>query len=113
MPRKHPEPLDARAQWLELEQRAQILFDGVQPGDGLVDGAQVGGVGLFERGQRPRLIAEPCGVALRQALFVPVKRRPWRKRNLESRCLAPSRSARMSSRQRRRSRAASSCSVGT
>ena len=46
------------------------------------------------------------------AFFVPVKRRPWRKRNLDSRCRARSRSARISSRQRSRSRAASSCSVG-
>src|SRR5262245_40727815 len=47
-----------------------------------------------------------------QAFFVAVKRRPWRSTNFDRRCRARRRSARMSYRQRNKSRAASSCSVG-
>ena len=45
--------LDAGPQRLERQQVAQFGVDGLEPGDGFVDGADVGAVGLLERGERP------------------------------------------------------------
>ena len=53
------QPFDAGPQGLDGEQVAQFEVDGVQAGDGLVDGADVGAMGVFEGGQRPALGLQP------------------------------------------------------
>ena len=62
---KTSQPLDARLQRLEREQRAQILLDRAEPSDRLVHGAQIRAMGLIEGGHRPRLGSQPRLVALR------------------------------------------------
>ena len=47
--------LDAGAQRFEREEVAEFGVDGVEPADSFVDRADVGAVGLLERGQRPAL----------------------------------------------------------
>ena len=56
---------DAGAQRLDGEQIAELGFDGLEPADGFVDGADVSPVGLLERRQRPALGLEPSGMAFR------------------------------------------------
>jgi hypothetical protein len=67
-PAEAAKSLDARAERLESEERPQVLFDGVEPCDRFIDGAEIGAMGLVERRQRPRLGAEPGIVPLRPRL---------------------------------------------
>jgi hypothetical protein len=61
--------LDARPQGVEIEKRAEVLFDGPDPGDDFIDGSQIGAMCLVERWQRPRLRPQPRVVTLRPSLF--------------------------------------------
>jgi hypothetical protein len=63
------EALHARPARLEVEQGGEILFDRAQAGERFVDGAEVGAMGLLQRGDRPRLAAEPEMVPLRPGLL--------------------------------------------
>jgi hypothetical protein len=57
------EAFDAGAERFEREEIAQLLVDTVQPGHGVIDGAEIGTVGLLQRRQRPSLRLEPRGMA--------------------------------------------------
>ena len=54
-----PQSLDSGPQRLEVEQGPEVRFDVAQSGDGFVDRAQVGGMRLIERRDRPGLSPEP------------------------------------------------------
>ena len=53
------QPLDARAERLQVEQAAQVLLDGAETRDGFLDGAQIRAMRLIESGQRPGLRPQP------------------------------------------------------
>ena len=53
------EPLDPRSERLEIEQGAEILFDGAETRDGFIDGAQIRAMGVIERRDRPGLCPQP------------------------------------------------------
>jgi hypothetical protein len=63
-----PQPLHAGRQRLEIEHPAKILLHRLQACDGLIDRAERGYVRLLKRGQRPRFVTKPRGVALRPVL---------------------------------------------
>ena len=58
-PAEAAQSLDAWAQRLEIEQGPQVLFNGAEPRDRFVDGAQVGVMRVIERRERPGLRAQP------------------------------------------------------
>ena len=55
--------LNAGSQRVDREQIAQLGIDRLEPCDAFVDGADVGAMGLLERGEWPALGLEPLGVA--------------------------------------------------
>ena len=63
------QPLDPRAQGLDGQQIPEFELDGVQTGDGFINGSHVGPMRLLKRGQRPALSLEPLGVALGPRAF--------------------------------------------
>src|SRR5437763_3396748 len=65
------QPLYTRTERFEIEQGAEILFNGAKARDGFLDGAQIRAVGLIEGGDRPRLCAKPHVVALGPGPFGP------------------------------------------
>ena len=80
-----PEPLDARSQRLDRQQVAQFGIDRLEAADRFIDGADIGAVGLLERGQRPALRLQPLGVPLRPGFFRRGEAPAWRSRNLDRR----------------------------
>ena len=58
------EPLDAGSERREREEFAELEIDRPELRDAFVDGADIGAVGLGERGQIPVLGLEPFGMAL-------------------------------------------------